>query len=213
MILYANGDSHTQGFGLEDTNQSFASLVAKHFELPIVNHALAGGSNQRTIRISQDWIRTSQQRYFVLIGWTSWEREEWPWRGDFFQVNSSADTQGDPELEQRYRAWVTGLDEATVPRLGKEWHENIWQFHNKLKQREIPHLFFNCFYDFFADQSLHRDWDHCFVEPYDNTGSYWHYLRDHGFKTYGQDQYHYAADAHQAWANVLINWIEKYQLL
>lgn len=211
--VYINGDSHSAGVSLESDSMSFGSLIAKEFDLLPVNQSLPGGSNQRAIRITQDWIRTSQDQYFILIGWTSWEREEWPWRGDFFQVNGSADTQGDTELHQKYQQWVTDLSEATIPNLGREWHENIWQFHTKLQDKNIPHLFFNCFYDFFVESTHHRDWNHCFFHPYDNDHSYWHYLKLHGYQTISDTDLHFGPDGHRAWADVLIAHIKENQLL
>lgn len=211
--IYVNGDSHSAGVSLPSDSMSFANLIAKHFDLQLVNQSLPGGSNQRAIRITQDWIRTSQAKYFVLVGWTSWEREEWPYRGDFFQANSSADTFGDADLDQRYKTWVNGLDANDIPTLGQAWHENIWQFHKKLQDRQIPHLFFNCFYDFFVDKSGHHDWDNCFFHPYDSDWSYWHYATSQGCKPFREDDLHLGADAHKIWANLLIAHIEKYKLL
>lgn len=211
--LYVNGDSHSAGVSLPSPTASFASIVAQHFGLKLVNQSLPGGSNQRTIRITQDWIRTTQEKYFVLIGWTSWEREEWPYRGDFFQANSSADTFGDLDLDQRYRHWVNSLNENVIPRLGQEWHENIWQFHKKLQDRQIPHLFFNCFYDFFVDSKQHREWNNCFFHPYENNWSYWHHLKSLGYNTVSDVDLHFDAAGHRAWADQLIDHIKQYQLL
>ena len=211
--LYVNGDSHSAGVALKSATQSFGSLVAQYFKLPLVNQALPGASNNYIIRITQDWIRTCNDKYFVLIGWSSWEREEWPYRGEFFQANSSADTFGDLELDQRYKTWVNGLDENNIPRLGKEWHEKIWQFHEKLTVRNIPHLFFNCFYDFFIDLKHQRDWCGNFFHPYESDWSYWHYLQQQQFSPAQSDSFHYGADAHQAWANLLIQHIKQHNLL
>lgn len=211
--LYVNGDSHSAGVSLPSDSVSFASIVAQHFDLKLVNQSLAGGSNQRAIRITQDWIRTTQEKYFVLIGWTSWEREEWPYRGDFFQANSSADTFDDPDLDQRYRDWINSLNEQSIPSLGREWHENIWQFHKKLQDQQIPHLFFNCFYDFFVEGNQQRDWNNCFLGPYDNQQSYWHYLKSQGFQTVNHNDLHFGADGHQAWSKIIISHIEKYNLI
>ena len=213
MIIYVNGDSHSAGSGLETVTQCFGSLVAQQFELPMVNQALPGGSNNYIIRSTQDWIRACNDKSFVLIGWSSWEREEWPYRGEFFQVNSNADTFGDAELDQRYRTWVNGLDEHTIPNLGKEWHEHIWQLHEQLKIKNIPHLFFNCFYDFFVDPKHQRDWGVNFFHPYENNWSYWHYLKSQGYKTISDNNLHFKADAHQAWADALIQHIKKHNLL
>jgi hypothetical protein len=213
MIIYVNGDSHSAGVSLESKTRSFGSLVAQHFRLPVENQSLPGASNNYIIRITQDWIRTCNDKYFVLIGWSSWEREEWPYRGGFFQANSSADTFGDADLDQRYKTWVNALDETSVPKLGKHWHEQIWQFHEKLKTRNIPHLFFNCFYDFFVDQTQHRDWDNCFLRPYDSQWSYWHYLKSQGYNTINANDLHFGADGHRAWADVLIQHIKTHKLL
>lgn len=211
--LYVNGDSHSAGVAVESATQSFGALVAQHFKLPLVNQALAGASNNYIIRVTQDWVRTRNDKYFVLIGWSSWEREEWPYRGGFFQANGSADTFGDPELDQRYKIWVNGLDETGLPKLGQEWHERIWQFHEKLKTRNIPHLFFNCFYDFLIDSKYQRDWGANFFHPYENDWSYWYYLQRQQFRPAQHESYHYGADAHQVWADLLIQHIKKHKLL
>jgi len=211
MILYVNGDSHSAGTDLKIVNQSFPSLVARHFNLPIVNQSLPGGSNNYIIRITQDWIRTCNEKYFVLIGWTSWEREEWPYQGDFFQVNANNNTKGDKELDQQYRQWVSNLDDNNLPKLGQQWHESIWHFHQKLNVRGIPHLFFNFFYDFFVDKQDQMDWGPNFFHPYDSEYSYWHYLRRLKFRANGM--LNFGPDAHRAWADVLIQHIKTHKLL
>ena len=54
-------------------------------------------------------------------------------------------------------------------------------------------------------------WQDNYVGPYTNDLSYYHYLKNHGYKT--DAWYHYGEDAHAIWADVLIQHIEESNLL
>ena len=77
MLLYANGDSHSLG-AMKDgaTGKSFVQLVAEHFTFNITNESEGASSASRIIRTTQDYI-AKNKKPFVLIGWGTWEREEW----------------------------------------------------------------------------------------------------------------------------------------
>ena len=91
MILYANGCSITVGDEISDDDKichrfSYSGLVANHFNYTLINQAQRGGSNNRIIRTSMDFLSNyinaeSKEKIFVLIGWTSPERME------FYDIN------------------------------------------------------------------------------------------------------------------------------
>ena len=70
--LYFNGCSFTYGNGLDDpTNNSWPSLIAKHYNATYLNHAVKGGSNDRIIK----GVITNIKKYDVFyIGWSEYAR-------------------------------------------------------------------------------------------------------------------------------------------
>jgi len=71
--LYCNGDSWTYGVELEDVSDSFPNVIARNYDLPVVNSSKPGGSNQRIVRTTvEDVSRLIKQgkKPFVLIAWT-----------------------------------------------------------------------------------------------------------------------------------------------
>ena len=70
--LYFNGCSFTYGDGLDDpTNNSWPSLIAKHYNATYLNHAVCGGSNDRIIKGVVTNIKNYDKFY---IGWSSYSR-------------------------------------------------------------------------------------------------------------------------------------------
>jgi hypothetical protein len=208
MILYANGDSHTAGVGV-DHRQTFANLVARHFGLTLVNHAQSGASNQRILRTTRDYLSNNDPA-LILIGWSTWEREEWLYQDNYYDVNSSGHPGLPEELHDRYKQWVTEQTADVVDTKSQQAHSDIYQLHTDLAQHSTGHLFFNCMYNFFKI-SEPVDWQDNYVGPYDNEYSYYWYLKNHGWKT--DAWYHYSAEAHAVWADVLIKHIEESNLL
>jgi hypothetical protein len=71
--LYCNGDSWAHGVELENVNDSFVNVMARNYNLPVINASCPGGSNQRILRTTiEDISRLLKQgkRPFVLITWT-----------------------------------------------------------------------------------------------------------------------------------------------
>jgi hypothetical protein len=86
-MIYANGDSHTSGV-LVQPQERFSNIVAKEFGKSVINHSKPGASNQRILRTTLDFLK-SRTPDFVMIGWTTWEREEWYHQGRYYDVNSA----------------------------------------------------------------------------------------------------------------------------
>ena len=102
MILYINGDSHAAGTDAEfsygwaeddsefwdkgkcphpDNEQvSFGAVLSELLGCQRINQSQAGGSNPRIIRVTKKWIESHPKLLkdtFMLIQWSTWEREEW----------------------------------------------------------------------------------------------------------------------------------------
>ena len=70
--LYFNGCSFTYGDGLADpANDSWPSLIAKHYNAKYLNHAVNGGSNDRIVKGVVTNIKNYDKFY---IGWSSYSR-------------------------------------------------------------------------------------------------------------------------------------------
>jgi hypothetical protein len=151
VILYVNGDSHAAAaeaavphawaqddsmyWGLgqqphpDNERASFGCELANWLRAILYLDAQAGGSNSRIMRTTRDWIKQNKQDLsdlFVLIQWSTWERQEWWHDRTWWQVNASGIDQVPAELQDRYRQFVSDIDWAQC---SEQAHEDIWQFH------------------------------------------------------------------------------------
>jgi hypothetical protein len=209
MMLYVNGDSHSNGMQLLSENK-FANQVADYFNLSLNNVAQIGASNQRIIRTTREYIAQGHRPTLIIIGWSTWEREEWEHEGKYYNVNSSGHDVLPDALVDQYKSWVLDQSEEVLAVKSAKWHNEIYQLHLELKQQQLDHVFFNCMYNFFNVQSQ-LDWDNCYVHPYHNEYSLYWYLKKQGFVT--DDWYHYGADGNRAWADFLIEFIKSNNIL
>ena len=245
MMLYVNGDSHAAGHGIatsagwacDDPDlwylgkiphpanecKSFGAQLGEMLGCSRINYSQSGGSNSRIMRVTKEWIKANPKdlkNVFMLIQWSTWEREEWLHEGVHYQVGASGLDHLPVELHDRYRNFVANVDWKSV---AQHAHEMIWNFHNELNRLNIPHLFFNGnshFGDthtvndlmvpiFPEDKKL--DWNHCYIEPYSREGTYNQILRKKGFDTI--DGYHFGEDAHCVWAKCVLQYILDNKLL
>jgi hypothetical protein len=218
MILYVNGDSHSAGaeavntycFAEDDPlygglgrrphpdneRVSYGCELANMMNAIFVCDAESASSNERIIRTTRTYLENNTPD-IIVIGWTSWEREEWLYEGTYWQVNAAPPGTDWPNaIQQRHRDWVMSVD-YNQKRL--EWHERIWEFHKELS--DIPHLFFNCFSSFI--KTPYVEWGNSYIHPYSDENTYRNWLMAQGFKTVSKNSYHFGADAHRAWANLL----------
>jgi len=209
MILYVNGDSHSQGVGVQ-IHENYPVIVAKEFGLDIVNDAQSGASNARILRTSKEYLASQQTPDLIVIGWSTWEREEWQYQNQYYNVNSSGHDPLPKILEHSYKKWVIEQTPEILNKKSLHWHKEIFQFHKELLQKNIKHIFFNCMYNFFQIQDK-LDWDMNFIGPYDNDSSYYWWLTQQGYKS--DKWYHFKASGHQAWGDRLISYIKEHKLL
>ena len=208
MILYVNGDSHSAGYEAGGIEHSYGKHLADKLNAELICHAKPGCSNDRIIRITKEYLKNNTPN-LIIIGWTTWEREEWLHNEKYYCVNSSGHSRLPADLQPKYKEWVLSKDHNSIndERLA---HQKIWDLHQELKTKKIPHIFFNCYLNFtnivlFNDPQF--DWGDNYLDPYTKDSPYWHYLTKQGYKS--NQHLHFGEDAHQAWANHLTNVINE----
>ena len=214
MILYVNGDSNSSGAELKNPiTSSWPQLLANQLGATLVNEAKGGTSNPRIIRTASNSLVQATKDTFVIIGWTSWEREEWLHQGQYYDVNSGGHDTLPLELQEHYKQWVItqGPDERAVK--SQQMHSQIHRMHRSLLDRHIPHLFFNALMPFRHNllDPFHLDWHKNYLGPYDNDLSYFWYLKNQGFLPTKNN--HFLEDAQEVWAAMLYSYIQENALI
>jgi len=211
MILYVNGDSNSLGTDLTDSADSWAAVLAQRLKLPLINQAKAGASNARILRTTQEYLATTDQA-LVIIGWTSWEREEWSYLGQYYDVNAGGSDRLPAELRERYKIWITDSDAISQQRKSKIMHDHIFDLHQDLVMKKIKHIFFNAIMPFQHDHHGEiKNWNHCFIGPYDNHSTYFWFLKSAGFEP--NEKFHHTQAAQQCWASFLGDYIKQQNIL
>ncbi len=226
MILYVNGDSHSAGAEAINTHcfanddplyhalgraphpdnlrVSYGQRIADSLGYELVCQAESASSNDRIVRTTKEYLKDNTPD-LIIIGWSSWQREEWYYDDNYWQILGTIPGKDWPkELLDRHKEWVLNLDNNQKLR---EWHYKIWELHQELAG--IPHLFFNCFDGFDTRKVIQRDWNNQYLNAYDTLFSYQHWLMSNGFKISNPKCSHFGADAHQAWADFLIPQLTK----
>jgi hypothetical protein len=239
MILYVNGDSHSVGHGINspdglttnDVNyhdideaphpanlpDSYGALLAKQLNVNLVCQARSGGSLDRAIRTTKQFIYQTQGKLLVILGIPSIEREEWFYEGAWYQVNASGHETVPKQLQNRYKEWVINCNQHyDYYQRQIEVHSKLVDFHNWLEKHSVPHLFF---YTVQGCQPHGRvgqyDWGASFINPYgDDPNDCWNYHRHLTQKGYSTDSWgHHGRDAHREFANFLYQHIQQHNLI
>lgn len=228
MILYVNGDSHTAAAEAvnphafaEDDGQYFYMGRAPHpdnIEVSwgkLLSLALKSGfhcgaesasSNQRILRTTRDWInnQSSYSDLLVIIQWSTWEREEWLHNGTYLQVGSSGIDHVPQELQEKYRHFVIGTDWAHKT---QQAHDEIWEFHQELVDKNIKHIFFNGNNDFSKIKHQGKDWGVNYIGPYDPKMTYNSLIRAQGINTVSPQSWHFGKDGHSYFHRFMLQYI------
>jgi hypothetical protein len=234
MILYVNGDSHAaaaeavnpHAWACDDGELwqcgrephpandavSFGAVLANQLGWQYHNHSQAGCSNARIMRTTRQWINENPNlvtQCFMVIQWTTWEREEWWHQGQDFQVNASGVDTVPDELRDRYRKFVVNVD---WDQCRAQAHEDIWEFHQELDRLGIPHVMFNG-NNHFAGMSTECAWGPAYMAPYDAGQTYDSVLKSNGFHTVNAQSWHFGANAHCFWAEYLLHYMHSHNLI
>ena len=233
MILYVNGDSHAAAaeavnshswaeddglyWGLgqqphpDNERVSFGCEMANWLNAILYLDAQAGGSNARIIRTTRSWLheQINHADVFVVLQWSTWERQEWLHEDTWYQVNASGIDTVPLVFAERYRDFVTNTnwDQAQ-----QQAHDEIWQFHNELKLNGVRHVMFNG-NNHFGKITQTRDWNGCYMSPYDADQTYDCVLKNNGFRTVNPNSWHFGANAHCFWAEHVLQYINDNNLI
>ena len=223
MILYVNGDCH--GAGAEIANPhafaeddplywalgrrphpdnlklSYGCELANMLGAVLEYDAESASSNDRIIRTTYDYLKNKDAPDLVIIGWSTWEREEW-WDEDtqcHWQVNAGGIGADWPEkIKAGYKNYIANIDMRESMNTA---YNKIWKLHLDLQKQNIKHLFFNTFEP--LSQVPESDWTGSYIDPYNPDLTYYNWCIQHGFNTVNPNSYHFGADAHRAWAEFL----------
>jgi hypothetical protein len=228
MILYVNGDSHTAGaeavnphafaeddpalFYLgrqphpENLEVTWGKLLSLALRAGFHCDAESASSNSRILRTTRAWLedhRNNIDKILVIIQWSTWEREEWLYNGTYYQVNGSGIDMVPPELQEKYRNYILGIDWEYKT---EQAHKDIWQLHTELLEQNIPHIFFNGNNDFskIKDQ---KDWGLNYIGPYDPAQTFNAQISNSGIDTVAPNSYHYGRDGHAWWFKFILNYV------
>ena len=236
MMLYVNGDSHTAGaeatnqhaFAEDDPNLemlgrlphpdnvkvSWGKKLSELIKYSFFCDAESAASNTRIIRTTKDWIENTKTPYdelLVIIGWSTWEREEWLVDNEYYQIGASGIDDVPDSHKDKYKEFVSNVDwkQKTY-----EAYENIKKLHNWLENLKIKHIFFNCNNNFKKIKEKDRmNWGYNYISPYTDNGTYDAYLDSNGYDKVTHNSWHYGADAHAAWARFLLKYIVENKII
>ena len=227
MILVVNGDSHTAGaeimnsfaFAEDDSRYVYQGrkphpenlpytwgyLLQKPLNAKFICLAESASSNERIIRTTKEYLKTYQGReeLLLVIGWSTWERQEWLIDGTYYQVNASGIDDVPESHQQKYKEFVVNVNWEECTRKA---HEDIWNFHTELKEQNINHVFFNC-NSHFGDITDKKDWGLNYLAPYDYQETFDYWLSKQGYQKVNPQSYHYGPDAHKAWKTKIVRYI------
>ena len=212
MKLYVNGDSHSAGHDAGGPAVSYGRHIADAVSAEFICDAVPGCSNDSIISRTLKYLENNTPDY-IVIGWSTWERETW-WHEDIsYSITASGTDSVPPELKEQYKQWVIGSSTPEIQhRKEEENHCKIWQLHQLLTNKNIPHLFFNCYSHFYyvtTHAKPRYNWGDNYVDPYSKDSTYYFWLECNGYTPANPKFYHYGPDAHMAWANFLLPYIKK----
>ena len=231
-LLYVNGDSHTaaaeaintHAFAEDDCDYwmfgrsphpdnfkvSWANQLASALGVDLHCGAESASSNSRILRTTREWLtHASNTNNLIIIQWSTWEREEWMYEGQYWQVNASGIDDVPNALQKRYKEFIANVDWA---RCTEQAHREIWKFHQELQSKNIQHVFFNG-NSHFETMPNPANWSHCYMNPYNAQLTYTNLLKTTGFSTINPQSWHFGADAHSFWAEHVLQYIKQHNLV
>jgi hypothetical protein len=211
-VIYVNGDSHSAGaeiingycFAADDRRyiawgsrahpeaipHTYGYKIAQALNQPFFLEAESASSNARILRTSREFVDETKDKskLFVIIGWTTAEREEWEYQDGYMQITSSGTDSVPESMVEKYKEWVTKQTLEEHKRKQKIWREKITEFSNYLNSVNVNHLFFR---------------SQEFIE----------YSYEQGYTTVSPSSLHFGIDAHTAWYKYLLPKVqEQYQI-
>jgi hypothetical protein len=200
---FAEDDGLYYGLGRkphpDNERVSWGCELANHLRAILHCDAESASSNSRIVRTTKHYLKYNPKPDLVVIGWSTWEREEWLYDNIHWQVNAGGVGEDWPdEIKDRYKKWIAKLNWRGE--INKS-HIAIHNFHRELEALGVNHFFFTCYEPW--DNVEQLDWNGRYLEPYNPDFTYYNWCQNNGFKTVNPDSYHFGPDAHHAWAEFL----------
>jgi len=223
MKLFLNGDSNTAG-----TDVDFEDSIPYFLEqglgaTNVTNLALMGASNDYIYETTMEYLRDNAPD-FVIIGWSDPGRFQWfdSETGKTAQINrlNMSEIKVVPEEYREIEYLIRNLTHPGsefYSQMGLYWHIQIFNLHQYLRYRNIPHLFFNAFELFtgkeFRPSEIRVNWKNQYYNPYTIDGSYVQYCIKNNYKDVIDGHFHFERAGQQAWANLLLEHIKENDLI
>jgi hypothetical protein len=142
--LLANGCSHTSG---AECNTNYAEILAESWGYDLINLGTPAAGNHRVMRTT---IEYCEQHHvdFVVIGWSTYERMEIPWKGDFIHYGMTTPPRIEAERQLFKLLDLYAMDFNTGKTFTLVYQLALQTY---LQQKNIPYIFmsaFNCWKDF-----------------------------------------------------------------
>lgn len=200
----------------ECVERSYGRLLANQLSADLICDAESGCSNTRIFRTTREYLKNNRPD-LVIIGWSTYEREEWLHNDQYFQVCGGGIKSVPADLADRYKEYVIHtLDPAVINPKTAQLHQDIVKLHEDLDQLKIPHVFFNTYHSFRNIHNLKSlgaepyAWGDNFIDPYTDDGTYFSWLKTRNYQTVSPDSMHFGPAGHQAWAdNLYQNYVKK----
>lgn len=203
-----NGDSNVAGCELANPDvESMAAVISERHGARCVNLAKDGASNDRIYDTTLEYLRDNPAPDFVMIGWTEHGREQWYHDGRMYEINDLEVGERVPEqYRRRHQFWKMHIKHDTDWHrvMGYYWHNKIYNLHIMLKEKNIPHYFFNAFFAFHGPIEQQLDWHGNFYQPYAQNRTYINWCQEQGYREITPGWLHFNSDAHKSWADELV---------
>lgn len=235
MILYVNGDSHTaaaeavnpHAFAEDDGKYfykgrsphpdnlkvSWGKVLADSLHAGFHCDAESASSNERILRTAKKWISETYPKFndelLVIIQWSTWEREEWLIDGEYYQVNGSGIDIVPESYQEKYKEFVSNIDWYQK---SLQAHQDIWNFHCQLLDKNIKHIFFNGNNSFDSINDT-KDWGVNYISPYDPNQTFDSVLRSNNYRPVSLNSWHYGRNAHSFWSRHMLQYILNNEIL
>jgi len=112
-------------------------------------------------------------------------------------------------MKLRYKNFVANVDWRACTQI---WHDRIWEFHQELEAQGIPHIFFNGNNDFSTVPNQYN-WGASYIAPYNPKSTYDTILKQNNYQTVAPNSWHFGQEAHSFWANYMLQYIVRNQLM
>jgi hypothetical protein len=220
-LIGANTDPSHINYGPDPDN--FMNIIGRNLDIEFECWAKNGASNDHIIRMTEEWIANTPgnpKEKFVLIGWSTWEREEHKISEKYYDIDAWSIYNAfwnPPELnpfaeslKQRVESDPYYMDSCS-----RAWAERIHNYAKFLENRGIKYFFWNAYMTLLRPPTSENfQFDHRYVLPYEDCFNQYFWLkrvRNHPPKA--DDPYHFDQEGHRMWAEFLTQYIQDWKIL